>query len=134
MVLRKIVYSSFLKNITPNLPVRLTVFFPDFMQATFFITYVLSSGWTSLALELIQIVPLIWISFQRYIMRYKDDAQAGPMSFPYHTETPRILLFSFLGFTCSILSPLIMPFLLVYFFLGYIVYKNQVSSPRPPLF
>lgn len=104
------------------------MFFFCFIQATFFITYVLTSGWASLAIELIQICPLFWISFQRHILRCKDDSLAGPSSFPYHTETPRILLFLFLGFTCSILSPLITPFLLVYFFMGYIVYKNQVST------
>ncbi|KAK4277372.1 hypothetical protein QN277_015382 [Acacia crassicarpa] len=113
-------------NRITNLPAQLAKEVPA--QATFFITYVLSSGWASLATELIQIFPLIWISFQRYILRCKDDSLTGPQSFPYHTEIPRILLFVFLGFTCSILAPLITPFLLVYFFLGYLVYKNQLVN------
>ncbi|XP_028806974.1 CSC1-like protein RXW8 [Neltuma alba] len=113
-------------NRITNLPEQLAKEVPA--QATFFITYVLSSGWASLATELIQIFPLFWISFQRYILRCKDDSLMAPPSFPYHTETPRILLFAFLGFTCSILAPLIAPFLLVYFFLGYLVYKNQLVN------
>ncbi|KAF7830503.1 CSC1-like protein RXW8 isoform X1 [Senna tora] len=106
-----------------DLPTQLAKAVPA--QATFFITYVLSSGWASLACEVIQIFPLCWNMAVKHILRQKDDSWMAPYSFPYHTETPRILLFGFLGFTCSILAPLIMPFLLVYFFLAYLVYKNQ---------
>jgi hypothetical protein len=96
------------------------------MQATFFTTYVLSSGWASLGFELLQICPLLYNLFQRFLLRVKDDTLSG-ISFPYHTEVPRLLLFGFLGFTCSILAPLMLPFLVVYFFLAYLVYRNQVS-------
>ncbi|XP_061350469.1 CSC1-like protein RXW8 [Gastrolobium bilobum] len=97
-------------------------------QATFFTTYVLSSGWASLAVEVMQIFPLLCNLFQRFILRLKDDALDGSLSFPYHTEVPRILLFGFLGFTCSILAPLMLPFLLIYFFLAYLVYRNQILN------
>lgn len=99
------------------------------MQATFFTTYVLSSGWASLGFEVMQICPLLYNLFQRFLLRVKDDDTLnGGISFPYHTEIPRILLFGFLGFTCSILAPLMLPFLLIYFFLAYLVYRNQVST------
>lgn len=48
------------------------------------------------------------------------------MSFPYHTEVPRVLVFGLIGFTCAIMAPLILPFMLVHFFLAYLVYRNQV--------
>ena len=98
------------------------------MQATFFTTYILSSGWASLAVEVMQIFPLLCNLFQRFILRLKEDARDGSLSFPYHTEVPRILLFGFLGFTCAILAPLMLPFLLIYFFIAYLVYRNQVSK------
>lgn len=98
------------------------------VQATFFTTYVLSSGWASLAVEVMQIFPLLCNIFQRFILRLKDDALDGCLSFPYHTEVPRVLLFGFLGFTCCILAPLMLPFLMIYFFLAYLVYRNQVST------
>ena len=98
------------------------------MQATFFTTYILSSGWASLAVEVMQIFPLLRNLFQRFILRLKEDALDGSLSFPYHTEVPRILLFGFLGFTCVILAPLMLPFLLIYFFIAYLVYRNQVSK------
>ncbi|OIW15554.1 hypothetical protein TanjilG_01077 [Lupinus angustifolius] len=109
-----------------DLPAQLAKAVPS--QATFFTTYVLSSGWASLAIEVMQICPLLYNLFQRVILRVKDDSEGGSLSFPYHTEIPRILLFGFLGFTCSILAPLMLPFLLFYFFLAYLVYRNQIIN------
>ncbi|XP_058766094.1 CSC1-like protein RXW8 [Vicia villosa] len=96
-------------------------------QTTFFTTYILSSGWASLGFELVQIFPLLENLFQRFLLRVKDVTLDG-ISFPYHTEVPRVLLFGFLGFTCSILAPLMLPFLLIYFFLAYLVYRNQILN------
>ena len=50
-------------------------------------------------------------------------------SVPYYREVPAILFFGLLGSTYFLLAPLILPFLIVYFFLGLIVYRNQVISP-----
>ena len=97
------------------------------MQATFFTTYVLTSGWASLSSEVMQLFPVIWNLLKRYIFQINSDQLSIP-SFPYHTEVPKVLLMGLLGFTCAILAPLILPFLLVYFFLCYVVYRNQVSS------
>uniref|UniRef100_A0A0E0NZE6 CSC1/OSCA1-like 7TM region domain-containing protein n=1 Tax=Oryza rufipogon TaxID=4529 RepID=A0A0E0NZE6_ORYRU len=94
------------------------------VQATFFTTYVLTSGWASLSSELMQLFGLTWNFIMKYVLRMKEDSYFVP-SFPYHTEVPKVLLFGLLGFTCSVLAPLILPFLLVYFFLGYVVYRNQ---------
>ncbi|KAG6532793.1 CSC1-like protein RXW8 [Zingiber officinale] len=96
-------------------------------QATFFMTYVLALGWTSLSSEVLQSYSLLYHLTRKYIFRCKDDPSLVP-SFPYHTEVPKVLLFGLLGFTCSILAPLILPFLLVYFFLGYLVYRNQILN------
>ncbi|XP_034215293.1 CSC1-like protein RXW8 isoform X2 [Prunus dulcis] len=93
-------------------------------QAKFFMTYVLSSGWASLACELMQIYPLLCNYFRRFILL--KDGYNDTLTFPYHTEIPRVLLFGFVGFTCSILVPLILPFLLVYFVLAYLIYRNQI--------
>ncbi|TKY74942.1 CSC protein RXW8 [Spatholobus suberectus] len=109
-----------------ELPAQLAKAVP--VQATFFTTYVLSSGWASLAFEIMQLFPLFCNLFQRFVLGQKDDSMNGNLTFPYHTEVPRILLFGFLGFTCSILAPLILPFLLFYFILAYLVYRNQIIN------
>lgn len=97
-------------------------------QASFFMTYVLTSGWASLSSEVMQLFALLCNSFSRIVLRNKEDPSNGTLSFPYHTEVPKVLLFGLLGFTCAILAPLILPFLLVYFFLGYLVYRNQILN------
>lgn len=97
-------------------------------QANFFVTYVLTSGWASLSCEVMQFFTLFCNLVRRFILRTNDDSSIGTFSFPYHTEVPRLLLFGFLGLTCSILAPLILPVLLVYFSLAYLVYKNQILN------
>lgn len=89
--------------------------------------YVVAFGWTNIASELFQLIPL----FYNYVNRFfggdcGDDFEAPTI--PYHKEVPRILFFGLLGVTYFILAPLILPFLLIYFCLGYIIYRNQVSK------
>lgn len=91
-------------------------------------TYVLTSGWTSLAFELMQPIALLCYWLDKCFFRGRGVLCCLPQTFPYHTELPRLLLFGLLGFTSSITAPLILPFLMVYFFLAYLVYRNQVSS------
>ncbi|KAJ3674428.1 hypothetical protein LUZ60_005044 [Juncus effusus] len=111
-----------------DIPMQLARAVPG--QATFFITYVLTSGWASLSTEAMQLFPLLWNAIKKYLLRWKAEAGEPDSvpSFPYHTEIPKLLLFGLLGFTCSILAPLILPFLLIYFFLGFVVYRNQILN------
>ncbi|TMW97221.1 hypothetical protein EJD97_005955 [Solanum chilense] len=96
--------------------------------ATFFMTYVLTSGWASLSVELLQPFGLICRLFSRFIMRNTDASCYGTLTFPYHTEVPRILLFGLFGFAYAILAPLILPFLVVYYSIAYLVYRNQILN------
>lgn len=106
-----------------DLPAQLAKAVPT--QAGFFMTYCFTSGWAGLACEIIQPVGLIWNLISRVIVKNKD-ASYETLRFPYHIEIPRLLLFGLLGFTNSVIAPLILPFLLIYFFLAYLIYKNQV--------
>ncbi|KAL5729015.1 CSC1-like protein rxw8 [Ranunculus cassubicifolius] len=106
-----------------DIPAQLASAVPT--QATFFITYVLTSGWASLSSEVVQLFALLVNLFYKFILWRKEGPSNFPFTFPYHTEVPKVLLFGLLGFTCAILAPLILPFLLFYFCLAYIVYRNQ---------
>ncbi|KAL4603849.1 hypothetical protein ACB092_10G152900 [Castanea dentata] len=97
-------------------------------QVCFFITFVLSYRWTSLACELMQIFAIFCNLGKRFIPRIKDDSCNDTSSFPYHKEVPRLLFFGFLGFTCSILAPLVVSFVFIYFLLSYFVYRNQILN------
>ncbi|KAI9169865.1 hypothetical protein LWI28_018786 [Acer negundo] len=104
-----------------NIPGKLAVAVPA--QASFFIAYVVTSGWTSTSSELFQIIPLLCSLIRRPFSKSTDDFQVPYMQ--YHREIPRILLFALLGITYFFLAPLILPFLLVYLCLAYIIYRNQ---------
>uniref|UniRef100_A0A0A9CRP1 CSC1/OSCA1-like 7TM region domain-containing protein n=1 Tax=Arundo donax TaxID=35708 RepID=A0A0A9CRP1_ARUDO len=51
---------------------------------------------------------------------------------PFHSEIPRILLFGLLGLTYFVVGPLILPFVLVYFCLGYFIFHNQLFNVYSP--
>lgn len=94
-------------------------------------TYIMTTGWASLAYELMQPFVLI-INWIYQIVLLRKEGYGDLYTFPYHTEVPRALLFGLLGFTFCILAPLILPFLLVYYFFAYFVYRNQVPTSFPP--
>lgn len=100
-------------------------------QASFFISYVVTSGWTSLSSELFQLLPLV-CSFIRSLCARRDDDDFEVPKIPYYTEIPNILFFGLLGVTYFFLAPLILPFLLIYFCLGYIIFRNQLLNVYAP--
>ncbi|XP_057521779.1 CSC1-like protein HYP1 [Amaranthus tricolor] len=100
-------------------------------QASFFISYVLTSGWTSLSSELFQLVTLICSFLKRIFSREEIDDLEVP-TIPYESEVPRILFFLLLGITYFFLAPLILPFLLVYFCMGYLIFRNQLLNVYAP--
>ncbi|CAN6477406.1 unnamed protein product [Victoria cruziana] len=117
-----------------NIPMRLAVAVPA--QASFFISYVVTSGWTSLSLELTRVIPLLYDFSERHSCcpcGTVDDDFIAP-SIPYHRDIPKILFFGLLGITYFFLAPLIVPFLLCYYSLGYIIYRNQLLNVYMPKF
>ncbi|KAI9124434.1 hypothetical protein K1719_004356 [Acacia pycnantha] len=99
-------------------------------QASFFIAYVVT-GWTNVASELFQLLRFICNLKGRICSGNRDNDFEAP-SFPYHSVIPGILFFILLGITYFLLAPLILPFLLVYFCLGYIIYRNQLLNVYVP--
>lgn len=60
--------------------------------------------------------------------------QYGPyaQSLPYFKALPNLLLFIFIGFIYVIIAPLMLPFLMIYFVVGYIVFRNQILNTYQP--
>ncbi|KAF9591508.1 hypothetical protein IFM89_004562 [Coptis chinensis] len=113
-----------------NIPFVLAVAVPG--QASFYIAYVVTSGWTSISSELFRMKPLIWSVIGNCASGTNDEPNVP--SIPYTSEIPRILLFELLGITYFFLAPLILPFVLAYFCLGYVVYRNQLINVYEPKF
>ncbi|KAK4367569.1 hypothetical protein RND71_011361 [Anisodus tanguticus] len=112
-----------------KIPAVLAVAVPG--QATFFIAYVVTTGWTSTSSELCRLTTLVFNFVKRNICR-KFDYEFEVPSLPYYSEIPRILLFGLLGIIYFFLAPLILPFLLVYYCLGYLIYRNQLLNVYEP--
>ncbi|XP_061362257.1 CSC1-like protein At1g69450 isoform X2 [Gastrolobium bilobum] len=111
-----------------DIPGRLAVAVPA--QASFFITYIVTSGWTSVSSELFRIIPLFCSLMTRPFTRPDDEFEVP--SIPYHRDLPRVLFVGLLGITYFFLAPLILPFLLVYLCLAYIIFRNQFINVYAP--
>ncbi|XP_020219977.1 CSC1-like protein At1g69450 isoform X3 [Cajanus cajan] len=111
-----------------NIPGKLAVAVPA--QASFFITYVVTQGWTSVSSELFRVIPFIFSLITRPFTSTDDDFEVP--SAPYHKDIPRVLFFGLLGITYFFLAPLILPFLLAYFCLAYIIFRNQFINVYAP--
>ncbi|GAB4840061.1 hypothetical protein Ancab_020770 [Ancistrocladus abbreviatus] len=118
-----------------NIPSKLAVAVPA--QASFFIAYVVTSGWTSISSELFRMIPFVGSLLRKFcccccIKHATDEFQVPEI--PYHVDIPRLLFFGLLGITYFFLAPLILPFLLVYFCLAYIIFRNQFANVYEPKF
>ncbi|KAH9576159.1 hypothetical protein CY35_01G147600 [Sphagnum magellanicum] len=114
------------------IPRRLAEAIPS--QAEFFITYVLTS-WTGFPLEILQTGSLVFNFLKRHTVERKQQPLLDTVqSLPYYRTIPSILFFILLGLVYSIVNPLLLPFLLIYFILGYIVFRNQVLFVYEPAY
>ncbi|VFQ91951.1 unnamed protein product [Cuscuta campestris] len=105
----------------------------DIDKATFFIAYVVTSGWTNTASELLQLNPLFLSFFKKRFCNASSEEFDVP-SIPYHREIPRLLLFGLLGVTYFFLAPLILPFIVIFYCIGYVVYRHQLVNVYAPKF
>ncbi|KAJ4960440.1 hypothetical protein NE237_020350 [Protea cynaroides] len=115
-----------------TIPAKLAAAVPA--QASFFIAYVVTSGWTGESSELVRIIPLICYCIRKLSSCCSTGDEFDVPSLPYESEIPRILFFGLLGITYFFLAPLILPFLLAYYCLGYIIYRNQLLNVYDPKF
>ena len=103
------------------------------IQGNFFMNFVMTRGWTGYAVEILEPYPLFSGFVWKHVFRKQ---QYGPYvaSLSYYRALPNFLLFIFIGFIYAIIAPLMLPFLMIYFVAGYIVYRNQVIIELPCYF
>jgi len=84
-------------------------------------------------LEILQSGTLVLNFLKRHTVAEKHKPLVdNVLSLPYYRTLPTVLFFVLLGLVYSIINPLILPFLLIYFILGYVVYRNQVLDVYEP--
>ncbi|XP_042519775.1 calcium permeable stress-gated cation channel 1-like isoform X2 [Macadamia integrifolia] len=101
------------------------------MKATFFITYIMVDGWAGIAGEILRLKP--WIIFQLknlfFVKTEKDLEEAmDPGSLGFNTAEPQIQLYFLLGLVYAVVTPILLPFILVFFGMAFIVFRHQIIN------
>ncbi|XP_028755620.1 CSC1-like protein ERD4 [Neltuma alba] len=108
---------------------------PD--NATFFLTYVALKFFVGYGLELSRIVPLIIFHIKRKFL-CKTEAELKAAWFPgdlgYGTRVPADMLIVTIVLCYSVIAPLIIPFGVVYFGLGWLILRNQALKVYVPAY
>ncbi|KAG6421817.1 hypothetical protein SASPL_118374 [Salvia splendens] len=103
-------------------------------QADFFMTYILTNGLSGFSLEILQPGLLIWEVMRSHIWDRGRKTRPYLTSLPYYRTIPFVSLCMLIGMVYAVVSPLLLPFLVGYFCLGYIVFINQAVKVYYMLF
>ncbi|KAI3514636.1 hypothetical protein L1887_13218 [Cichorium endivia] len=101
------------------------------MKATFFITYIMVDGWAGIAAEILRVAPLIIFHLKNIFLvkTEKDRDEATDQgSLLWATFEPRMQLYFLLGLVYSTVTPLLLPFVIVFFAFAYLVFRHQVIN------
>lgn len=120
---------SFIKQSANDIPKTIGVAIP--MKATFFITYIMVDGWAGIAGEILMLKPLIFYHLKNFFLvkTEKDREEAmDPGSIGFNTGEPRIQFYFLLGLVYASVTPILLPFILVFFGLAYLVFRHQIIN------
>ncbi|XP_042475232.1 CSC1-like protein At4g02900 isoform X2 [Macadamia integrifolia] len=119
--------NTFINQSATEIPKTVGVTVP--MKATFFITYIMVDGWAGIAAEILRLVPLIIFHLKNAFLVKTDQDREEAMdagSIGFASSEPRIQLYFLLGLVYSAVTPILLPFIVVFFGLSYIVFRHQV--------
>lgn len=103
------------------------------MKATFFITYIMVDGWAGIAGEILRLKPLIIFHLKNmFLVKTERDIERAmdPGSVDFPETLPSLQLYFLLGIVYAVVTPILLPFILVFFAFAYLVYRHQVSIFR----
>lgn len=96
-------------------------------QADFFMTYILTDGLSGFSLEILQPGLLFWDVIKSRTIGRGGEKNPYLYSLPYFRIIPTVCLSVLIGTVHAVVAPLLLPLLIGYFCLGYIVFVNQVG-------
>ncbi|KAL6562949.1 hypothetical protein OROHE_005536 [Orobanche hederae] len=100
----------------------------DSLEADFFMTYILTNGLSGFSLEILQPGLLMWDAMKSRTWDRGKKKQPYLYSLPYYRVIPFVALCILIGMVYAVVAPLLLPFLVGYFCLGYIVFINQIQN------
>ncbi|XP_057536464.1 calcium permeable stress-gated cation channel 1 [Amaranthus tricolor] len=101
------------------------------LKATFFITYIMVDGWAGVAGEILRVKPLIIYHLKNwFLVKTEKDREAAmdAGSIGFNTGEPQIQLYILLGLVYAVVTPILLPFILVFFGFSYLVYRHQIIN------
>ncbi|GLT33541.1 hypothetical protein SLA2020_081190 [Shorea laevis] len=120
---------TFLKQSANEYPKTIGVAIP--MRATFFITYIMVDGWAGIAAEILMLKPLIIYHLKNFFLvkTEKDREKAmDPGSIGFNTGEPQIQLYFLLGLVYAAVTPMLIPFIIIFFGFAYVVFRHQIIN------
>ncbi|RZC53233.1 hypothetical protein C5167_012089 [Papaver somniferum] len=120
---------AFIHQSATEIPETVGVSIP--MKATFFITYIMVDGWAGVAGEILRLVPLVMFHLKNaFLVKTEQDREeamdAGSVDFA--SNEPRIQLYFLLGLVYSVVTPVLLPFIVVFFGFAYLVFRHQIIN------
>ncbi|XP_076957749.1 hyperosmolality-gated Ca2+ permeable channel 1.7-like [Bidens hawaiensis] len=120
---------EFMNQSPAEIPKTVGVSIP--MKATFFITYVMVDGWSGVAAEILRLVPLIVFHLKNaFLVKTEKDREeamdAGSLT--WAVSEPRIQLYFLLGLVYSTVTPILLPFIVVFFAFAFLVFRHQIIN------
>ncbi|KAG6525248.1 hypothetical protein ZIOFF_015202 [Zingiber officinale] len=100
-------------------------------KASFFISFIMADGWAGIAGEILRLKSLIIFHLKNFFLvkTEKDREEAmDPGSIEFSTSEPQIQLYFLLGLVYSAVTPFLLPFILVFFALAYVVFRHQIIN------
>ncbi|KAA8543208.1 hypothetical protein F0562_021297 [Nyssa sinensis] len=125
---------NFLNQPPTEIPKTVGVSIP--MKATFFITYIMVDGWAGIAAEILRLVPLVMFHLKNtFLVKTDQDREQAmdPGSLDFATYEPRIQLYFLLGLVYSTVTPILLPFIVVFFAFAYLVFRHQDAMVKDTL-
>ncbi|CAI9785654.1 unnamed protein product [Fraxinus pennsylvanica] len=101
------------------------------MKATFFITYIMVDGWAGIAAEILRLVPLIMFHLKNtFLVKTEQDRKQAmdPGSINFSVSEPRIQLYFLLGLVYAPVTPILLPFIIVFFAFSFMIFRHQIIN------
>lgn len=100
------------------------------MKATFFITYIMVDGWAGIAGEILRLKPLVIFHLKNmFVVKTERDREKAmdPHGVDFPETLPSLQLYFLLGLVYAVITPILLPFVLIFFGFAYLVYRHQVK-------
>lgn len=120
---------SFIHQSPTEIPRTIGVSIPT--KATFFITYIMVDGWAGIAGEILRLKRLVIFHLKNmFLVKTERDRikATDPGSVDFPETLPSLQLYFLLGIVYAVITPILLPFILVFFAFAYLVYRHQIIN------